>query len=106
MLAAEADESNCALVDLAIDGYTAQQLGFHCWLLVNAGLAASGNGEMKEGDDPYYCTIFHLTWAGYEFLDNARNESRWKTVMDKLRGAAGSVSVSVVSQALGELAKN
>jgi hypothetical protein len=46
------------------------------------------------------CIIFRMTWAGHEFLANARNNTVWKKVTSQITAKVGTVSVEVVKQLL------
>lgn len=44
--------------------------------------------------------ILRLTWAGHEFLDNARNDKIWRGVLSKIKSAALTVSFDVLAELL------
>jgi len=46
-----------------------------------------------------------LTWEGHNFLDAAREESRWKKAMTVIKDKAGTVSFEIVKQVLVSMAK-
>ena len=66
-------------------GRRQEEVAYHLDLLCQAGLVSS---ERRPGDRRRY----RLTWAGHEFLDAARNNTRWnaakKLVMDTTGGLA------------------
>ena len=41
-----------------------------------------------------------LTWGGHEFLDAARDEGRWRDVIQTAKSAAGTVTLGVLQQLL------
>jgi len=46
------------------------------------------------------------TWEGHEFIDAARDDSRWKKATEKVGSAAGSVPLKVLTDVLVSLAKS
>jgi hypothetical protein len=50
--------------------------------------------------------IYRLTWEGHEFLDAARDDTRWKRAWTIVREKAGSVTVDVLKQVLTSLMKD
>ncbi|MHB9082090.1 MAG: DUF2513 domain-containing protein [Pirellulaceae bacterium] len=84
---------------IVIDGYDETQIGYHCYLIVDAGLA---NGtDVSSLDSPckdYIAT--ELTWAGHDFLDAAREPDRWEKaqgVFSKMGGVTLEVAKSVLT---------
>lgn len=78
---------------IAFEGYTDEQIGFHGYLLGEAGLAEVMDCTSL-GDAVPMAEIRHLTWQGYEFLDAARDDTVWKHAKDRL-GAAGKSLLTV-----------
>jgi hypothetical protein len=46
-----------------------------------------------------------LTWDGHNFIDDARNESTWKTAMSKVGTTVGSASLEVIKATVAEVSK-
>lgn len=69
---------------MKIDGYSAGQIGYHGYLLVDSGLATGVNktGSMSSG--PEY-VLRHLTATGHDFAENARNPHIWDEAMNHMR---------------------
>jgi hypothetical protein len=44
--------------------------------------------------------ITNLTWAGHEFADAARDETRWKKAMGFVKEKGGAVTIGVLTQLL------
>jgi len=57
--------------DLQFDGYSDAQVGYHAYLLIDAGLARGQDGSTMGSDGPVGF-ITSLTWAGHEFAEAAR----------------------------------
>jgi hypothetical protein len=63
--------------EIQIDGYSAEQIGYHSYLLVDSGLAKGIDVGTMHGTSPNW-QILHLTSAGHEFADAARDDSTWR----------------------------
>ncbi|HEX8523206.1 MAG TPA: DUF2513 domain-containing protein [Tepidisphaeraceae bacterium] len=63
---------------VAVDGTDPLVVGYHCALLVEAGLV-DGAVQDNMGESPT-ATIHRLTWQGHEFLDASRSDALWNKV--------------------------
>ena len=77
---------------LGIKDYDVQTIAYHAVIMADADLlevksfsADSVNGYL----DAY---VERITWSGHDFLDSARNENNWKSVLGKVAEKAGSIS--------------
>ena len=86
-------------VHIEFDDYTDDEVKYHNILLYEAGLI-DGFEASTLASGPSIVPI-RLTWEGHEFIDNASNSQTW----EKAKHAAGSVSFSVLSELLKEIAK-
>lgn len=99
VLALEEAPTGYAPDDLKIEGFTNEQIGYHAYLMVNAGLA-TGKDITAMGSSGPEVMLTSLTSAGHDFADAARDETRWKKAMGIVREKGGSVTVSVLTQLL------
>ena len=102
LLAVESSDED-VVASLVEKGYTEEQIGFHCYLLGDAGYAKVIDTTTIADAFPQ-ATVLCLTWQGYEFLDAARESQRWKKAKGAL-GRVGSVSLDVVIDLLKQYAK-
>lgn len=88
--------------DVDISSYSEKQQVYHMALLVEAGLI---EGEIKHDDQgDIKAVIFtRLTWAGHEFLDEARNDTIWKKAKAKLSQAGIDAGIDVLKVILKSL---
>ena len=96
------DEGVGSLLDVESKGYTKEQIGYHSWLLVDAGLAL-GVDATHLGSVFREVHLTSLTWSGHEFLDAARDDTRWqqaKMMMNK----AGAFALPALMKVLIDLA--
>ena len=85
---------------LSIDGYNNEEIGYHCFLLAQAGLINAINNTGVGNTSPTSLPQ-NLTWQGHEFIDNAKNENVWlqtKQAVSKMGDVSFSVWANVLSQ--------
>jgi hypothetical protein len=76
--------------DLGITGHSAEDVGYHVNLLIEAGYLA-GKGGMET-----IPAMNKLTWQGHEFIDNIKNDDIWSKVKTRISGLS-TVALSVVA---------
>ena len=79
---------------LKINGYTEEEIGYHSYLIIEAGLADGPNCTVMGSKSPE-AEVTSLTWEGHDFLDAVKNENVWNKSKEKLK-KVGSASLSVV----------
>jgi hypothetical protein len=107
LLAVEQHEHGFAPREITIDGYSDEQVGYHSWLLNDAGLAEAIDVTNRGSDSPE-AMIRHLTWAGHEFLDAAKDDTTWQRAKQRLASAGKSlqtVTLGVLQSLLTDVAK-
>src|SRR6266545_4070275 len=77
---------------LSIDGYTPTQVGYHAYLLVDAGLVR-GHDVTIHGGTGQEALITSLTWAGHEFAEAARDDTRWEKAMGIVKDKGGTITL-------------
>ena len=92
-LAIHIEQSNGPLDSSAIDieGYSPEQVGYHCALIAEAGLVDFENlGKM----DLRFMSvmIYRLSWAGHDFLDSARDDTIWNKTTKQIKDKATSLA--------------
>ena len=70
--------------DMIFEGYSAEQVGYHAFLLVDSGLATGSDVTNSLSSGPEYI-LNHLTSAGHDFADSARSQFIWDEVMADMR---------------------
>jgi hypothetical protein len=104
LLLLESHEHGYAPAVISIDGYTDEQIGFHVHLLGEAGLAVVADTTSLSSPSPSAMPQ-HLTWAGYEFLEAAKDETVWGKAKEKVIKPAGGVAFTVLLEWLKAEAK-
>lgn len=100
----EEDIDNVAEYNLSIDGYSMEQVAYHCAILHEGGYIHAY--EAQYGDDEVYCFgVARLTWEGHNLLDKIREDTVWNKTKEIVKEKAlpdvfeviKSVSTSVLS---------
>lgn len=68
--------SNVVEYNLKIEGYTMEQIAYHCSLLYDSNLIYDYSGQYA-GGELYSFGVGRLTWEGHEFLDKIRSDTVW-----------------------------
>lgn len=95
LLTMEAHEHGFLANRLEIEGYTEEQIGFHMYLLGEAGLAKVVENTHVQSESPSAFPL-NLTWAGYEFLEAAKDETLWGKAKERVIRPAGGVAFGVL----------
>jgi hypothetical protein len=88
--------------NLRIDGYSDEQIGYHAYLIIDAGLARGFDVSDSCSPSPEW-HITCLTWDGHEFLEASRNEGLW-TKAKHAAGSTGGMALGVLKSVLIDLA--
>jgi len=89
--------------ELKVDGFTDEQIGYHCYILKDAKLIRAADTTMGSRVS---ALPLGLTWEGHEFVDNAQNENFWIQAKNKIKGTGGTVSLSILTNTLGKVAQD
>ena len=68
---------NVAEYNLTIEGYTMEQVAYHCSILYEGGYIYSYKPQYS-GKGVYSFGVGRLTWEGHDFLDNIREDTIWE----------------------------
>jgi len=105
VLAVEASPTGYVRENIQIDGYTPEQIGYHSYLLVDAGLAEGVDATHTSCTSPMW-RILHLTSSGHDFADAARDEGTWRKARGLVKDKAGGVTLDVMKQVLASVIKS
>ena len=90
--------------DLKFEGHTDAQVGYHAFLLIDAGLAQGADATTHGSEGPE-AIILNLTWEGHEFAEAARDESRWRKAKSIVAEKGGGITLDVMKALLVSLTK-
>ena len=85
--------------------YSAAQIGYHVWLLGDAGLIKATDVTTHGSESPRAIPV-NLTWEGHDFIAAARNDTVWSHAKEKAKSVGGSLSFAVFKQLLDSLVKH
>ena len=88
----------------SIEGYTDDQIGYHCYLLQDAGLLIANDMRLMNMSWSYYPV--QLTSAGHDFLEAAKTPGVWQKTLEKVRDNAVPATLEVVKIILFEFVKD
>ena len=78
---------------LLIDGHSREEIGYHVGIMIEANLV-HGVKATHGGDTGPIWIPTRLSWEGHDFLDAARDPSRWQQAKDAI-GNIGGASIPV-----------
>ena len=90
--------------DIDIEGYGSEQIGYHLYLMLDAGLIEGSDITCTDDSAPQ-AMASNLTWAGHEFADVARSSPLWEEAKGTIMKRVGSISIDLMIQYLPTLAK-
>ena len=99
VLAVEDLPTGTALNEIEIEGYSPDEIGYHSYLVVDAGLAKGIDVQTLSDTSPNW-QILHLTSEGHDFADAARSESTWNKAKGIIAAKGGSATIDVMKQVL------
>ena len=85
--------------DLVIEGYSKQNISYHVKLLCQAGLIEAQDASSM-GSGGFCWFAGSLTWEGHEFLEAARDDTRWNKTKKFVTEKAGGLGFEVLKFAL------
>jgi len=102
LLACEQHEHGRAPNRLQIDGYTDEEIGYHAYIMEQAGLVEACDVSHSGSHSPE-AIITSLTWDGHEFLGASKDEGIWSKAKEAV-GATGGMALDVLKSVLVGLA--
>lgn len=89
-------------VPLDFPGYDEDTVHYHLKIMVDGGLI-----EGLDISDPFSQRVMPMgiTWAGHDFIDNARSETVWKKALEIAKSNGGLASIEIMKVAVAQAAK-
>ena len=88
LLALESRSTYSTPEKIAIEGYTHEEVDYHCRLLTDAGYIISTSGG-------YNCFPIRMTDSGHDFLDASRDAGIWKKTKDFIASKGVTVPLEI-----------
>jgi len=89
---------------LEAGGWSADQVGYHAYLLHDAGLIVGIDVTCRGCTGPMYLPR-KMTSAGHEFIDALRSETVWKEISGKVTTIGGWTFQAVISAAAAHVTR-
>lgn len=93
----EVEKSEGPMVKCAIDGYSDVQIGYHAYIMAQAGFIEAVDATTTDRLVPYYIPTI-LTWDGHEFLNGIKSPTDWDRVKKSVIQPAGGFVVSLAKE--------
>jgi hypothetical protein len=90
--------------DLRLDAYKREEVGFHVYLMGQAGLLRVADVSALRSGSPMALPI-NIEWEGYEFLEAARPDSMWEKAKERIVAAGGGLTIELLKEVLLGLAR-
>lgn len=80
---------------IEIDGYTEEQIGYHAYIMAQAGLITAMNATYS--DSKSHCYVPEsLTWDGHEFLSAIKDDTVWAKARETVLKPAVGATLAVI----------
>lgn len=89
-------------IDIRIEGHHADEISYHVMLLNQAGLITAFEFSTDAAND---WRASGLTWEGHEFLDAARENTRWNRAKEIVKSKGAGAMFEMLKAVLIDLAK-
>ena len=100
LLALEAQSVEALGDPIEIEGHDDAEVSYHIKLLDDAGLLVGRD----DGSAETFCwSAKALTWEGHEFLDAARQDTRWDRAKQFVREKGGALTLGALAEVLRRL---
>jgi hypothetical protein len=86
------------------EGYDSKLISYHIDLLFEAGLI-NGEASTSPTGRIYDVLPFRLTWEGHEFLENVKDNFRWKKIKQIIAQKGGNFSFELIKKLAFKLAE-
>ena len=88
-----------------IDGYTAEEIGYHAHLMAEAGFITAVDATDMSSGSPNAIPMA-LTWAGHDFLDSIKDDSIWNKAKEVAIKPMAGLAFEVLKEWLKQEAKS
>ncbi len=105
LLALEEYEHGFAPQNFEIEGHSKEEVGFHVYIMNKAGLLQAVDITSLNDKSPQAIPS-KLTWEGYEFLEAAREPSRWQVALKIAREKGAALTFEILKAILVDLSRH
>lgn len=105
LLAAESYEGGYVDGNPSIDGYSEDQIGYHVYLMEQAGLVEAVDSSEGDSASPS-AILLCIKWKGHDFLDAAKSNSVWSQAKEKAKSVGSSLTFDLMKELLVATARS
>lgn len=102
LLKIEETNTGTAIYDLSIDGYTKEQVAYHCKILYEAGFIDGYKAQYGD-DNLVFFEVGSLTWAGNKYLDKIRDDTIWGKVKNTIKEKGLTLSFEIIKSTIAKM---
>jgi hypothetical protein len=88
-----------------VEGFSAEQIGYHVYLMVDGGLVQGIDTTSINPASPSFIPT-NISWQGHEFLDAVRDKNVWDRVSATAQAKGGSLSFEVLKALAVQMIKS
>ncbi|MCX6644948.1 MAG: DUF2513 domain-containing protein [bacterium] len=102
----EGEDHSSRMMYLHINGYKEEEINYHMLIMIDAGLLVGIPFPLGEGIP--HVVPERMTWQGHDFLDAARDDTRWdkaKGIMAKIGGVTFEIMKQILTQVMADQMK-
>jgi len=97
LFAVEEQYVDVAIHNLKIEGYSMEQVAYHCKILNEAGLVSYYKAQY--GDNHILAfEVGSITWNGHEYLDTIRQDSRWDEIKTQIKSKSLPMTIEIITK--------
>ena len=105
LLAAESHEGGYVGGNPSIDGYSEDQIGYHVYLMEQAGLVEAADSSADDSTSPS-AILLSIKGKGHDFLDAAKSNSVWSQAKERAKSVGGSLTFDLMKELLVTTARS
>ena len=106
LFALEAKEYTGATFGLHIDGYTGENIAYHCKMMKENGLIDEYIEQRAGMGELCYFTVGDLSWAGQDFLEKIRQDTVWNKTKSVIQNKGLPMIIDVVKDVSSAIIKS
>ena len=104
LLKMEKEGSTKISINLSIDGYSMEEIAYHCKMLYEQNLISAYKGHYAD-NSLYSFSIGTLTWEGHDFIDSISDDGFWRKVKDTLKAKKIPLTIEAVKMIIPVITK-
>lgn len=104
LLKIEEEYVSTDLCNIEIPNKSKEEVAYHCSLCNEAGLVSDYEVQYGDGEILFF-SVGGLTWDGFDYLEEIRNNSNWAKIKDLIKVKGLPVTIDVIKEIANKLIK-